>query len=209
VTCIVGIRTPEGCVIGGDSAAVDDLALTVRADPKVFNLGPTLAVGFTTSFRMGQILRFHHGIKSTMLPRPDEDIYRWVVKTFIPAARSALKEHGYMKISDNREDGGRFLLAVQDRLFAVYDDFQVGEPVAPFAAVGCGGDLALGALYALSPQVSYTMQDLGGGSGAESCIEIALKAAEAGSAGVRGPFYSVRTTIAWQPAGQHGSGMNG
>ena len=43
--------------IGGDRAGVAGLSLTVRADEKVFQNGEFL-MGFTTSFRMGQLLRY-------------------------------------------------------------------------------------------------------------------------------------------------------
>ena len=57
-------------------------------------------------------------------------------------------------------------------------DFQVGELHDPFAAVGCGMDLAHGALYALRDS------DLD----PESKVRLALEAAERFSAGVRRPF---------------------
>ncbi len=57
MTCIVGIETDKGVVIGGDSAGVSGLGLTVRADEKVFARGP-FVMGFTSSFRMGQLLRY-------------------------------------------------------------------------------------------------------------------------------------------------------
>ena len=57
MTCIVGL-VHEGVVyIGGDSAGVGGMSLTVRADEKVFQNGEFL-MGFTTSFRMGQLLRY-------------------------------------------------------------------------------------------------------------------------------------------------------
>ena len=57
MTCIVGL-VHEGVVyIGGDSAGVAGLSLVVRADEKVLRNGDFL-MGFTTSFRMGQLLRY-------------------------------------------------------------------------------------------------------------------------------------------------------
>lgn len=57
MTCIVG-WVEEGQVwIGGDSAGVAKLDLRVRKDEKVFVSGEYV-MGFTSSFRMGQLLRY-------------------------------------------------------------------------------------------------------------------------------------------------------
>jgi hypothetical protein len=57
VTCIVGFTDGNEVSIGGDSAGVGGWDLTVRADEKVFVLGE-FVFGCTTSFRMGQLLRY-------------------------------------------------------------------------------------------------------------------------------------------------------
>ena len=75
MTCIVGL-VHEGVVyIGGDSAGVAGLSLTVRADEKVFQNGEFL-MGFTTSFRMGQLLRY--SLKPPC-SYPDDDINQYMV----------------------------------------------------------------------------------------------------------------------------------
>ena len=64
MTCIVAVTDGQTVVIGGDSAGAAGQELRIRADPKVFLVG-SFAIGFTTSFRMGQILRY-----SAHLPEP-------------------------------------------------------------------------------------------------------------------------------------------
>jgi ATP-dependent protease HslVU (ClpYQ) peptidase subunit len=61
----------------------------------------------------------------------------------------------------------------------MFSDYQIARPGDEFAAVGCGEDIALGAMYAtrhLPPAKR---------------IEMALEAAERFSAGVRGPFITL------------------
>ena len=58
MTCIVGLVHEGTVFIGGDSAGVAGLSLVVRADEKVFRNGDFL-MDFTTSFRMGQLLRYN------------------------------------------------------------------------------------------------------------------------------------------------------
>ena len=174
MTCIVGL-VHEGVVyIGGDSAGVDGMSLTVRADEKVFQNGEFL-MGFTTSFRMGQLLRY-----SLKPPRrhPDDDINQFMVVTFTNAVRECLKAGGYASKEDEVESGGTFLVGYAGRLFTVDSDYQVGIPEDGYAAVGSGQDIARGSLFATQGQDDPRERVL-----------TALRAAERFNAGVRGPFH--------------------
>lgn len=172
MTCIVGFVEGSTVWIGGDSAGVAYLDLSVRSDEKVFRNGP-MVFGFTTSFRMGQLLRY-------ALTVPDHDprvgVEKWMATTFIDAVRECLKSHGYAKKQNEQEEGGEFLVGYRGRLFRVCSDYQVGIPADGFDAVGCGGSIACGALFATPNMVGRER------------AELALMAAERLSAGVRGPF---------------------
>jgi len=172
MTAIAGFVDQGKVWIGGDSAGVAGFDLTVRADPKVFRNGDFL-FGFTSSFRMGQLLRY-----SLVAPKPSlgQDIYEFMVTTFVDAVRICLKAGGYASRKDDVESGGTFLVGYAGRLFWVDGDYQVGEPLDGYAAVGCGDQILHGALFATR------------GLAAESRMKTALEAAERHSAGVRGPF---------------------
>jgi len=58
MTAIAGVVQDGEVWIGGDSAGVAGLALTVRADAKVFRLGE-MVIGCAWSCRGRQILRYH------------------------------------------------------------------------------------------------------------------------------------------------------
>ena len=87
-------------------------------------------------------------------------------------------KRGWARKEEDREVGGTFLVGVRGRLFAVYDDYQVASAADGFAAVGCGDQVALGALYATA----------GTGMRPRARVRTALAAAERFSGGVRGPF---------------------
>ena len=116
------------------------MSLTVRADEKVFQNGEFL-MGFTTSFRMGQLLRY-----SLKPPRrhPDDEINQFMVVTFTNAVRECLKAGGYASREDEVESAGTFLVGYQGRLFEIDSDYQVGIPDDGYAAVGSGQDIAKG-----------------------------------------------------------------
>ena len=176
MTCIVGLVHEGHVYIGADSAGIDGLSLTVRADEKVFSNGEFL-MGFCGSFRMGQLLRY-----SLKPPRryEAEPVNKYLVVDFVDEVRKCLKDGGYASKKDETESGGCFLLGYQGQLFQVEGDYQVGHTELPFDAIGCGQDIARGALYATQ-----------GLDIPKERVLQALQAAERFSAGVRGPFHII------------------
>jgi len=172
MTVIVGLVHEGSVYIGGDSAGISGLSLTVRADTKVFHNGPYL-FGFTGSFRMGQLI--HHAMTP---PEPKRPVEKFMSTTFVDSLRGCLKEGGWARKESDREEGGTFLVGVSGRLFIIESDYQVGFTADGYAAVGCGDEIALGALYATA----------GTDMPPRKRVQVALKAAERFSAGVRAPF---------------------
>jgi ATP-dependent protease HslVU (ClpYQ) peptidase subunit len=172
LTVIVGLVHKHRVHLGGDSAGVSGYQLTVRRDPKVFTNGPYV-MGFTTSFRMGQLLR--HAFK---VPRPKGDLDRFMVTGFVDALRSCLKDGGWARKDAEQEQAGTFLVGIHGRLFSIESDYQVAEPADGYAAVGGGDELALGALHATAVLGMKPRQRL----------TAALAAADHHSAGVVGPY---------------------
>lgn len=173
MTCIAGLVDEGRVWIGGDSAGTTGWDLTVRADRKVFRNGPYV-MGFTDSFRMGQLLR--HGFAAPAPAESPADLEEFMATTFIDAVRERLKAGGWARKDSEQESGGTFLVGVRGRLFEVESDYQVGERVDGYAAVGCGGQVAHGALFANRGRLPVDR------------IVMALAAAERFSAGVRRPF---------------------
>lgn len=178
MTCIVGLVDRGTVYVGGDSAAVGGLSIETRADPKVF-VRDGVIIGYTSSFRMGQLLQYALQIPEQSARQTD---MAYLVTTFADAVRALYRERGFMGKVGEREDGGTFLLGYRGRLYKVADDFQVAQVAHPYDAVGCGGELALGALYATADC----------GLDPEARIRVALAAAAEFSAGVRPPFHVLR-----------------
>ena len=172
MTAIVGLAHNGRVYLGGDSAGTSGWDLTVRSDPKVFRNGP-YAIGFTSSFRMGQLLR--HAFQP---PMPGADLDRFMTTTFIDAIRDCLKAGGWASKTSDQEQGGEFLVGVCGRLFKICSDYQVAEAADGYDAAGCGDQAARGALFATADIQLKPRRRL----------EIALAAAEHFSGGVRGPF---------------------
>ncbi len=173
MTCIVGIIHKGKTYIGGDSAGVGGYDVTVRKDVKVFKVGDFI-IGCTTSFRMLQLLRFSFNPPKK---HDDDDIYKYMCTVFIDAIRKCFKEGGFAEQDKSVEKGGTFLVGWKDRLFVIYDDYQVGESSDGYDSVGCAFQYALGALKALPNTLSP-----------EDKIKKTLEISTHFSAGVRPPF---------------------
>ncbi len=158
--------------MGADSAGVSGFDLRVRSDSKLFRNGPML-FGFTSSFRMGQLLRYSLRVP---LHDPEMDSMAYMATAFINAIRECLKEGGYASKTNENESGGTFLVGYQGGLYMIEPDYQVGQAMDGFMACGCGAPYALGALHATE------------GEPPDVRINKALLAAERHSAGVRRPF---------------------
>jgi ATP-dependent protease HslVU (ClpYQ) peptidase subunit len=180
MTAIVGITDGNAVVIAGDSAGVGGDVTQPRLDAKVFNNGPYV-IGYTTSFRMGQLL--HYAFKAPVPPDGEDGLHAFMCTDFINSVREGLKEGGWAIKNNDQEEGGSFLVGVRGRLFEIGPDYQVGEWVDGYTAVGCGAEIALGALHATSSA----------GMSLEARAVAALEAAAHFSTGVRGPFTVVNT----------------
>jgi len=179
MTCIVAVSDGSRVTVGADSASVADESLMIRADQKIFKLGE-LIIGFTSSFRMGQVLQ--HLTQVPKAPSDDRDLMRYMVAEFIPAIRSSLRDAGFSSVENNVESGGTFIVAIRSKIFCVYSDFQIASPACDYAAVGCGDQIAEGSLFSTE------------GESVERRVEVALRAAQAHCSAVRSPFYTLSTS---------------
>jgi hypothetical protein len=176
-TCIVGLIHDNIIYMGADSAGVNsNFQRTIRVDEKVF-VKADMIFGFTSSFRMGQILRY-----SFSPPKQEigEEDYTYLASRWIDALIECLKTKGFAKVHDNEVSGGFFLLGFNGKLYRIESDFQIGMGTNPYDAVGCGEPYALGALR--------TTENRPEGWTPKERVIHALETAEHFSAGVKGPF---------------------
>jgi len=178
VTCIVGIQHETGVYIGGDSATISGWTLELTGRPKVFRVGEFL-FGVSGSPRVSGLVR--HAFMPPPVPKKAKHLDGYMVTEFVPALRAVLgeaaaekKQHDVAGIDGN----SNILVGIRGRLFEIHSDYQVTFQQTGYGAIGCGGDIALGALHVA------TGEDLP----PRDRVIYALGAAEAHNIGVRGPF---------------------
>ena len=178
MTCIVAITENDKVYMGADSASVAADYITRSAVPKLF-YNPPFLIGYTSSWRMGQILEHHLRFNDLKSPRVGDSLQGFMVCEFVEPVRKAFKNYGYAEQKDNQETGGTFLVGYHGHLFYVGDDYQVNETTNGMDACGCGLQVALGALYASKDTRLNPFQRL----------DIALEAAAYYCTSVSSPFH--------------------
>lgn len=174
MTCIVGVEYQGDVYMVADSSSVAGWQGVATTMPKVFRLGDIL-IGYTTSFRMGQILEYHLSPPADNHPGSPVG---YLVKQLIPAIRELFREHGYMGKAEERECGGQFLVGYRGKLFLVDSDFQVNRSRDGYYAIGAGAEYALGSLFTTVDEPRISIR-----------LDKAVGAAGKFSIGVIGPFF--------------------
>lgn len=148
MTCVIGFKSEKDnkIYIGADTLGSTAYTTTNRKDGKIFGLGE-FTIGFAGSYRMGQVLQYKLDVPAQ---RDSQSDHEYMVTTFIDAVRKLFDKNGILGVDkENKEFGGLFLVAYKNELYTVDYDFQVGHSKETFTAIGSGGEVALGALYAL------------------------------------------------------------
>lgn len=147
MTCIIGLEIEKEIFIGADSAGAKGWEVRQIMIPKVFK-NDEFIIGYTTSFRMGQLLMYKLNVNEQ---KEDVSDFEFMATCFVDAVMKCLKDNGYSKIDDNVESGGNFLVGYRKNIYEIESDYQVNRTADGVMAIGCGGEYALGAMKALAP----------------------------------------------------------
>ena len=143
MTVIIGYADGKNVWMVGDDVACNGEFSECISGSKVFKLNDNMLIGYTSSFRMGQILQY--GIKIPSIKK-GEDVDKYMRTYLVDKIIYAFEKANYSKISDNEAKGGTFIIGFLGRIFTVQDDFSVVEYKSPFASVGCGYQYALASM---------------------------------------------------------------
>jgi ATP-dependent protease HslVU (ClpYQ) peptidase subunit len=187
MTCIIGVidKKNKKVYMGADSCASNGQSKIIRKDMKMFKpeCNPNFLVGFTTSYRMGQLLMYGEDDIFPTEEHLSEEKYEinhnYIVADIIPKIQKLFTESGF----GTMEEGGEFLLAYKDSLFRIYCDFQVEETALDYNSCGCGEYYAEGSLFALKNSKKDIVNK----------IHTGLQSATYFSVGVQPPFYIMNT----------------
>lgn len=170
MTCIIGLETKDGVILGADSRimAGHEHGALRRESGKLSRVSNHL-IATTGAARLADVVRHH-----LELARYEGGlVHRHGVKVIVPALRKMLAEH----LPERDKDMSmRLLIGVGGQVLEIDALFHVEHIDRGYVAAGSGGEVALGALYAsahLPPRRR---------------VRLALEAAAAHLTGVGGPF---------------------
>lgn len=151
MTCIVGIEHNKKVYIGADSLASTSQFKHETLTPKVFKLRTMttdLLIGYTTSFRFGDIMRYRCGappvdtaIKSV------QDAEEYLITEFVPSMQAAMAANGYDKEFEGAKQTGNMLIGIKGYLFEIQSDYSVIKAKYGYCSVGSGYLAAYSSLY--------------------------------------------------------------
>lgn len=184
MTCIVAVCERENGItyIGADSLGSNHSSKISRKDRKIFKVRNALnmVMGFTTSYRMGDLLQF----SENLIPDKEKIVDReYMVVKFIPQIIKLFGNNGFQETDKGQISGGTFIVAQNENIYKIGGDYQVGENFCEYDACGCGYMAALGSLHSTA-NIGTTSVDR---------VHMALRAAQAFIPGVEAPFYVMNT----------------
>lgn len=169
MTCIVGIETDSGVIMGADSCGSDENYHDTYKNPKLFKVGDLL-IGWAGPYRMGQIVEYHFQEPARSTEWSDFD---YIVKGVVVGLMATLVEHGH----NIEDEPGRLLVGYNGKLYMIDTGFAALSCAENYAAIGAGEMVAKGVMFAMRKHKSP-----------KEAVRAALEAAERYCIGVRGPF---------------------
>jgi len=156
MTCIIAYKENGKSYIAGDRMGSNGWTKIRSNTPKIFKKDSFL-FGYTSTFRMGQILEHELIIPKRKV---DQTLENYVYTDLIYKIRTCFKDNGYgCKPTDAvSEKAGNFIFILEGRIFEVQNDFSVLEH-EEFCSIGSGEAHAHAALEVLKSLKRYSPKE--------------------------------------------------
>ena len=159
MTCIIAHTNGTSSFIAGDKLGSNGFTKAVQTEPKVFekefikindDAGLTrtkeiMALGYTTSFRMGQLLNYNLTLPEQV---EGETFSQYLVLKVIPIIRQMFKDEWGARDASQDVGGGQFIILHNHTIYEVQEDFSVLQPKTQITAVGSGTYHAIASMSA-------------------------------------------------------------
>lgn len=172
MTCIAAIKHPDGAIhLAADREQTQGWIKVNLGEPKIFKR-EKFVYGVCGYSRIADIMRRVFNEPPRLA---DQDTLRYISGVWVNAWRQCLQECGVKHITENEDrQNSSILMVYEGRMFAVSSNFSVTECL-DYLAMGSGGDVAMGALYAAKDvvmAVSAAIEHAVGCGGSVDLMEI-------------------------------------
>lgn len=160
MTCIIAVRDTQNNVwLAGDKMSSDSYTHQIVKDPKIFKVG-NLYIGYTTSFYMGQLLKYSFDPPEQPEDMSDDQYIYQVLRIALIQLFDdndfGRKDRGSIECPE--PSFGEFILVFKNRIFLVQDNMSFLEVDSAYA--GSGFQVAQGAVAALMAHTDLSMQGI-------------------------------------------------
>lgn len=155
MTCISAVVKNGHVYMAGDLMGSNGFTKKVYPDTKVFKNGDFL-IGYTSSFRMGQILQYNWSQPPRLEGVTDREYLQIDV---IESMRECFNNYGFGEFKDGEHQGGTFLIGYKGELYEMQSNFSILKNES-FAAVGSGQYHAEAVLLLLTQDPDFDPQDV-------------------------------------------------
>ena len=158
MTCIIAHTNGTSSFIAGDKLGSNGFTKAVQTEPKVFEkefiklnedgltrTKEVMALGYTTSFRMGQLLNYNLTLPEQVA---GETFSQYLVLKVIPIVRQMFKDEWGARDASQDVGGGQFIILHNHTIYEVQEDFSVLQPKTQITAVGSGTYHAIASMSA-------------------------------------------------------------
>ncbi|EHU8781235.1 hypothetical protein N0S44_000473 [Escherichia coli] len=159
MTCIIAHTDGVTSFIAGDKMGSDGFTKSIQTEPKVFEkefvkisgddgltrTKDVMTIGFTTSFRMGQLLTYNLNLPDQ---NSNETFLQYLVLKVIPLIRQMFKDEWGARDTTQDVGGGQFIILHNHTIYEIQEDFSVLQSKSRVASVGSGTYHAIAAMQA-------------------------------------------------------------
>jgi len=150
MTCIAAVVKDGHVWMAGDLLGSNGFTKKVYPDTKVFVNGDFI-LGFTSSFRMGQILQYNWQQPPRLEGMADRE---YIQTDVIESFRSCLNDFGFGEMLNGEHQGGNFLIGYKGCLYEMQNNFSILKN-ENLCAIGSGQYHAEAVLKVLTEQEDY------------------------------------------------------
>lgn len=157
MTCICGIAAEGKVWLAGDRMASNGFIKYESTRPKVFKNGSFL-IGYTTSFRMGQLLEFKWSEPPRISSKTDEE---YLFTDVIDSIKKVFKDNDWSSGDQGEDAGGQFLIGFRGKLYEMQPNFSL-MGCGVLASVGSGMYHAAATIYNLQKHTDLSTEEIMG-----------------------------------------------
>ena len=132
MTCIISYKQDGKVILAGDKAGSNGFSGHLSKEPKVFTNGDFM-IGYTTSFRMGQILNH---LWTAPKRKVDQNTVKYLYVDVIPSIMECFDDHNFGDSKENKY--GNFVMVYENEIYEVQGDMSMLQHDTDIVCVGSG-----------------------------------------------------------------------